>query len=66
MLATLVIEVAAKKETGIVEHNGVCTYYILAVGIFPFKMGINIGITQRLKFAVRTFCTFILFFIAIR
>lgn len=64
MLTALVIEVATKKIACIVLQDGINSNHITTIRVFPFKVTVNIIVSQRLKFAVGTFRAFEFLFVA--
>lgn len=60
MLAVLVIKVGTKKMAGIIFIDDIQPNHITAIRRFPFKMTIDIIVSERRELPVRTFTAFVL------
>ena len=64
MFTTLVVEVTAKESAGIIGKYRIYANNIATIRIFAGEVTVNVIISQRLKFAVRTFGASIPLFVA--
>ncbi len=64
MLAVLVIKIGAKQMAGIVILDDIQPHHIAAIGRFPFKMTIDVIVSELGEFPVRAFTAFVLSLVA--
>ncbi len=64
MLAVLVIEVGAKLIAGVIMIDDIQPNHITAIRRFPFKMTIDVIVSEHRKLPVRAFTAFVLSLVA--
>ena len=64
MLAVLVIEVGTKQMAGIIFIDGIQPNHITAIRRFPFKVTIDVIVSEPRELPVRAFTAFVLSLVA--